>query len=183
VSIPISPVVLVDPSSDPHRLVPQGWWLYQARRVNTSGGAGALVIRISINPGQVARLVRMYAIGPLSAGSTLAINTIDEDGGEMGLFGYAAAGATRNLGLPSIGASAAHGTVMNSVDALFGPGSYLVTTASASLATETLTVGIALLLSAPDIPIWDITGSVGGSALADSTISAANELQKVDLPW
>jgi len=182
VKVPLSPVVVVDPIGG--GLVPQGWYLYQARRVNTSGGAGALHTRITMNPGQAARLVRSIAIGAASAGATLEIVTLDEDGAGSGYLALIGAGASRTARLPSVGiAATATNNIMNSQDMMFGPGETIDYVSSASLITETLTVGIVLLLSTPDIPIWDITGSVGGSALADSTISAANTLQKVDLPW
>jgi len=184
ISVPVSPVVLVDPSSDPHRLVPQGWWLYQARRINASGGAGALVIRIQMNPGQVGRIVGMFTQGPASAGATLYCVVVDEDGANVSQLVAIAAGASRSAYLPSIGTAAtANANTANSHDYMLGPGEYLTITGSTSLITETLTVGIKLLLSTPEIPLWDITGSVGGSALGDSTISPENTLQKVDLPW
>jgi hypothetical protein len=66
---------------------------------------------------------------------------------------------------------------------LFGPGEFLVVVSTAGLQTEILTVGVVMLLSTPVEPVWDTTGSAGTPALADSTISAANTMQKVDLPW
>jgi len=184
VRVPLSPVVIVDPSSDPARLVPQGWWLYQGRRVNTSGGAGALVTRIQIPTGCVAKLVRMYVQFPASAGSTSYVRTYDEDGAQNGQIAGMGAGANTVFNLPTGGATpTSTGFSGTSVDMMIGPGEYLSALASTSLVTETLTIGLVLLLSSPTEPIWDITGSVGGSALADSTISAANTLQKVDLPW
>jgi hypothetical protein len=175
---------MVDPSSNPHRLVPQGWWLYQARRVNTSGGAGALVTRVSMNAGQVGLLVHAYAQGPASAGADLTFDLRDEDGAFAGLLAYCAAGANRAMNIPSIGSAATASTnVDDTAKMMFAPGEMIRFAASTSLVTETLTVAVTLLLSTPTLPVWDITGSVGGSALGDSSISAANELQKVDLPW
>jgi len=187
VSVPVSPVVVVDPSSNPHRLVPQGWWLYQARRINTSGGAGALVVRISVPTGTVAKLVSLGVCGPASAGAALNVNLYDEDSAvspSMCRLVSIAAGANLFAYLPNPGTAAtATNNLTASSELLIGPGQILNIAASTSLVTETLSVSVCLLLSTTNLPVWDITGSVGGSALADSTISEANTLQKVDLPW
>jgi len=143
-----------------------------------------LAIRIQTNPGQIARLVHAYVVGPASAGATLIGNVLDEDAAASAITVNVAAGVARSANLPSIGtAAAASANLTNTLGLMIGPGEYLSFNASTSLLNETLTLSIVLLLNTPDIPLWDITGSVGGSALGDSTISDANTLQKVDLPW
>lgn len=157
-------------------------YLYQARRVNTQDAAGPATLhtRISMNPGQVGRLVHMHVRGTLSGGSTLQVLALDEDGATVGSFAGVAAGANLQTNLPSVGAIANASTATgNSVGMLFGPGEYLSMQSSVSLITEILTVGIVLLLSTPDIPIWDTTGSGGTPNLAASTISAVNTLQRI----
>ena len=159
------------------------WYLYQARRVNTSGGAGALVTRISMNAGQVGKLVSYTVTGPASAGATLDIVVYDEDGALNAPLANCAAGANRRMSLPTVGTAAtASLNFQESNGLVLGPGEELSSLASTSLITETLTIAVVLLLSTPDIPVWAITGSVAGSALAASTISAANTLQLVAMP-
>ena len=155
------------------------WWLYQARRANASGGAGALVTRLSIVGGQVAKVVLYQVTGPASAGASLAIDVLDEDGASTSQVGSCAAGAARILRFPTIGAAPTHANFPNTSELIIGPGMGLSATSSTSLITETQTTAVVLLLSTPTIPTWDITGSVGGSALGANSISAANELQAV----
>jgi len=184
VRVPLSPVVIVDPSSDPARLVPQGWWLYQARRVCTQGVAGpnALAIRINIPAGVVARLGSIYAIGTASAGSTLLCYRQDEDAAQSEYLAVITAGASRELSLPGA-APLGHQSAISSIGYMMGPGSILVFRASVSVAAETLTVAVQFLMSERVEPVWDTTGSGGTPTLAASTISAANTWIKVDLPW
>jgi len=157
------------------------WWLYQGRRVNTqtAGAGGALRTNISFPAGQVARLLHMKICGPAQAGSATTIGIYDEDVAECGLLGYVGATASVFVTLPSIGGAPAHSNYMNSMGLLLGPGESLGVTASAADNTQTLTIGIVLLLSTPVEPTWGTTGSGGTPSLAASTISAANTLQAV----
>ena len=159
------------------------WYLYQARRINTQGAAnGALTTRISMPAGVVGIIQAMYVRGALSA-ATLEVYRYDEDGAQMGLWASVAAGATRQINLPSIGSAAsATNNPPNTTDTKLGPGEILAATTSAALQTETLTVGVVILLSAPTEPTWDTTGSAGTPSLAASTISAANTMQMVAMP-
>jgi len=186
ISVPVSPVVLVDPSSDPHRLVPQGWWLYQSRRVWTAGvGGGAVNVLIQVPVGTVGKLIGIRAIGPASAGATLTIQAQDEDGAMWGDYASIGAGASRQCTLPSIGTAAnANANTTNSQNVILGPGSFLAVGVSTSLATETVTVALELLVSTNNEPAWTTTGAAAAlGVLADNTISAANAMQKIDLPW
>ena len=160
------------------------WYLYQARRVWTSGvGGGAVTIRISVPTGVVAKLVSYVCTGSASAGATLQTVTQDEDGATVLNFGLIAAGVSRTVYLPSIGTtSGTHSNIPNSVDLMIGPGTYLTSVCSASLQNETVTVGIALLMSANSEAVWDTTGTVSAGTLAASTISVANTMQLVAMP-
>jgi len=158
------------------------WWLYQARRVNTqtAGGGGALTTRFSIAAGQVARLVAYRAVGTASAGATLVTQVEDEDGSFLSRLANIPAAASRSVNLPTIGTAAnAEGCMTTSEGYLLGPGEYILSTSSAALQNETLTVAVVLLLSTPTEPTWDTTGSGGTPSLAASTISAANTIQAV----
>jgi hypothetical protein len=135
-----------------------------------------------MNPGQAGIIGHGQSVGTASAASTSDIAIVDEDGNEVVDIQYQGAGANTTLRFPTPG-TAGGGTRGSSQNLLIGPGEYIRFTSATALLNETLTVAIALLLSTPDIPLWDITGSVGGSALAVSTISEANTMQKVDLPW
>lgn len=164
------------------RDIKQIWYLYQARRVNTqtNGAGGALRTRISVPAGQVAKLVQVYAEGTASAGSSLSSDILDEDGAQAVRVAYVAAGATREFKLPSIGSAAtAHGNIADTNGMIIGPGQFLIIDASAALQTETLKVGVTLLLSTSTEPTWDTTGSAGTPSLAASTISAANTMVAV----
>jgi len=148
-------------------------WLYQARRVWTSGvGGGAVTIRISVPTGVVAKLIAAEIIGPASAGATMSIFLLDEDGANMTKLAYLAAGATRIVYLPSVGTTAAHDNTPMTLGMMVGPGQYISTVCSASLQNETVKVSITMLMSAEVSPVWDTTGSVSVGALAASTISA-----------
>lgn len=166
---------------------PKWVMLYQARRVLTSPvGGGVLAVRISVASGTAARINQFYARGPASAGATMNVLIQDEDSATAGTIANCAAGANNTFSLPSIGSAASvTSNHANSVSMMIGPGQFITTTASASLATETLTIGVSLLLpmgSTVDSVIWDTTGSVAGGVLAASTISAANTMQAVLLP-
>ena len=158
------------------------WWLYQARRINTqtNGAGGALVTRISFPAGQVGKILACTVTGTASAGSTLSAFRQDEDGNNVAKLGAMAAGASRTLALPTVGAVATtNDNVVETNEMLFGPGEFLTFPTTAALLNETETVAIVLLLSTPTIPTWDTTGSAGTPSLAASTISAANTLQAV----
>jgi len=186
ISVPVSPVVIVDPSSDPHRLVPQGWWLWQASHVLTQdgGGGGALRLNVTVPTGTVMRLIACQVIGAASAGATLNGYMMDEDGlAQMDLVSIAA-GASRRFSLPiNTTASTTHANQGTSEGLIVGPGSYLRFDSSVALQTETMVIKIVGLLNSPNIPVITATGSGGTPNLAASTISEANTLQKVDLPW
>jgi hypothetical protein len=159
------------------------WYLYQARRVNTSGGAGALIVRIQVPAGICAKLISSEVLGPASAGATLTVNAVDEDAATACELYYVSAGANRRCTLPCVGNYASTGSnLAESIFFLIGPGEYLYYNGSTSLLNETLTVAVKLLLSAKVEPVWDIIGSVAGSALGDSSISAANTWQLVAMP-
>jgi len=178
---------MVDPSSDPARLVPQHWYLYQARRVCTAGvGGGAMRVRINVPANTVYRLGWVQTVGPASAGSNTQVSVYDENDAATTL-GTSAAAANSNLFIPQNGAtgttSVASGSMGNTLGLLFGPGQKIVFSCSTSLQNETLTVAVCLLSSTDTIPTWDTTGSVAPVVLAASTISAANTMQPVSLPW
>lgn len=159
-------------------------WLYQGRRVNTqdNAGGGALQIRIQIPSGVTARLISMSITGSASAGATLIAGVFDEDGNIQTRAAGIAAGASLISYLPSFGAVAANtNNIADTRGLILGPGQYLYAVSSAALQTETLTVGVVLLMSAAVEPTWDTTGSAGTPNLAASTISTANTLQAVYL--
>ena len=106
---------------------------------------------------------------------------LNEDLDTQTLIASAAAGANRNVNLPSIGSSAsASGNVANSVGLMLFPGQYLAFTSSAALQTEAMTLHIAMeLYNLPTTPTVDATGSAGTPNLAASTISEANTLQEL----
>ncbi len=161
------------------RDIKQIWYLYQARRVNTqtNGAGGALTTRISMNAGQVGKIVQVYQKGSASATCVTQIWVHDEDGANQCMLKYTAAAANQENHLPLAGGT----TYADSNGLLIGPGQFLAFLSSVVLNTETQTVGVALLLSTPVEPTWDTTGSVGTPSLAASTISAANTLQAVYL--
>lgn len=175
---------------DTYRAYGPKWkMLYQARRVVTqdNAGGGALTIRISVASGKTAKLVEMFAYGPASAGATLEMRILDEDGSVGPVLSSVAAGANRSSSLPQIGTTNTTSNTIDSNGLILGPGQYVRIAASAALQTETLEVFAAFLLpnnaaaGGTDIT-WDTTGSAGTPNLAASTISAANTLQAVLLP-
>jgi hypothetical protein len=161
------------------------WYLYQARRVWTSGvGGGAINVRIQVPSGCVAKLVSWLQIGPASVGAIPGTSIFDEDAAETLRVGGGAAAANAMYQLPAIGANAATtGHLANSVGLILGPGQYLAAIASASLATETVTVAVVLLLSLNTEPVWTTTGAgAAAGILAASTISVENTMTLVPMP-
>ena len=157
-------------------------WAWQARHVLTqdNAGGGALRIRVNIPTGSVATLIALYAKGSASGGNTLKVYLMDEDNTRAGLLASIAAGANLETHLPSIGAVAsASANLTNSCGLKILPGQFLAADSATCLQTETETMYIALLLSAPTLPTVVTTGSAGTPNLAASTISAANTLQRV----
>lgn len=162
--------------------------LIQVRRVNTqdNAGGGQLVTRVSLPTGMTAQLVSLYVRGSASAGATLSVLKLDEDGATVNVVANVGAAANNTVSLPSIG-TAANGSnnVVYSHKLMLGPGEYLSATCSAALQTETLTVGIELIapIGFTDASLtWDTTGSAGTPNLAASTISATNSTQPVLMP-
>lgn len=167
-------------------------WLYQARRVATNAAAAGnpILIDISLNPGQIAQLIRLEAFQDCAGAgtSTLLVEVYDEDfaiNSQLATAGVAS--GTGYCFLPSIG-SAATGSAnyVNSVGMLFGPGEVIcVRTGSvAANAGNELTVALILMLyNVATEPTWDHTRSIDTAniTLAASTISAANTIQAVRL--
>jgi len=164
------------------------WWLYQGRRINTQGVAGpnALQTNIAVPDGCIAKLVGGQVVGTASAGATLVGYVYDEDGAILMKLCANAAAANSVAHFPQIGTTSTAATtsnnVANSVGLLLGPGMYIGFISSVSIAAETLSVGISLLMSQKVEPTWNTTGSGGTPTLADSTISEANTFLMVPMP-
>ena len=169
-----------------HRQHDDVTWIYQAARINTLTPAGpvALVTRISMNTGQIGRLISSRIQGTASAGATLLVAVQDEDSVSSTQLASVAAGASRTVSLPSIGTAAtATSNTANTTELILVPGSYLAVTSSVALATENQSIYVAIeLLNDPTLPVWDNTGSGGASVIAASTISVANTLQPIVRP-
>lgn len=164
-------------------------WLYQARRVLTqdNAGGGALRIKVSIASGQVAKLVAADCTGPAS-NTTLVAVLADEDGAITARLASIGAGVSNEFSLPSIGGAATTtANVAHSLGLVFGAGQTIWIDAAAAAQTETLTLGISLLLpsntnSTGSDVTWSVVGSAGTPNLGASTISTTNTMTLVVLP-
>ncbi len=167
------------------RASPNGW-LWQARRIATQANVagGKVLIDIAIPTGTVAKLVSLSVAN--SGTNSAYCYLLDEDNGQCGQLAAVGSGAGTNYNLPSIGGtSATSGNIQHGLAQLIGPGMKLsIQQAGAGAQSDTMAVGIVLLLSTDDgIPTWSIARSTnpGDVTLAASTISTDNTLQAVYL--
>jgi len=164
------------------------WWLYQARRIATQGNVagGLVVLDIALSAGQVAKLISCHAESNATAHSLYMDINDEDDAQHARLARITGAIASVAVDIPSQGTSAtASLNVADTTNLLVGPGQKLVArTNEAGAQNDTLTVAMTLLLSTPTQPTWSKARSANEAdvTLAASTISAANTLQRINMP-